>query len=71
MVELDLFVSNRFIQRMANANPSQRAEAYRNLFDKDISANVGAKIDGKVIPPEEINKAVTNLYNSVLILILN
>jgi len=59
------FVSNRFIQRMADANPSQRAEAYRNLFDKDISANVGAKIDGTVIPPDEINKAVTQLYNNV------
>ena len=59
------FVSNRFIQRMANANPSERAEAYRNLFDKDISANVGAKIDGTVIPPDEINKAITHLYNNV------
>ena len=59
------FVSNRFIQRMAEANPSERAEAYRNLFDKDVAANVGAKIDGNVIPPDEINKAVTNLYNNV------
>jgi len=59
------FVSNRFIERMSKASPSERAEGYRNLFDKDISANVGAKIDGTVIPPEEINKAVTQLYNQV------
>ncbi len=59
------FVSNRFIERMARATPSERAEGYRNLFDKDVAANIGAKIDGQVIPPEEINKAVTNLYNSV------
>ena len=50
---------------MAEANLSERAEAYRNLFDKDVAANVGAKIDGNVIPPDEINKAVTNLYNNV------
>ena len=59
------FVSNRFIKRMADASPSVRAEGYRNLFDKDISANVGAKIGGTVIPPEEINQAVTKLYNQV------
>ena len=59
------FVSNRFIKRMSEASSSERAEAYRSLFDKDISANVGAKIDGTVIPPDQINKAVTQLYNNV------
>ena len=59
------FVSIRFIQKMANATPSQRAEGYRNLFDKDIAANIGVKLNDEVIPPDEINKAVTNLYNSV------
>ena len=59
------FVSNRFIKRMAEASSSERAEAYRSLFDKDIAANVGAKIDGTVIPPDQINKAVTQLYNNV------
>ena len=58
-------VSTSFMKKMANATPSQRAEGYRNLFDKDIAANVGAKIDGTVIPPEEINQAVTKLYNQV------
>jgi hypothetical protein len=58
-------VSTRFIKRMNDATPSQRAEGYRNLFDRDISANVGAKIDGTVIPPDEINQAVTKLYNQV------
>ena len=50
---------------MNNATPSQRAEGYRTLFDRDIAANVGAKIDGTVIPPDEINQAVTKLYNQV------
>ena len=58
-------VSTSFIKKMNNATPSQRAEGYRNLFDRDIAANVGAKIDGTVIPPEEINQAVTKLYNQV------
>ena len=58
-------VSTSFIKKMNNATPSQRAEGYRTLFDRDIAANVGAKIDGKVIPPEEINQAVTKLYNQV------
>jgi len=58
-------VSTRFIKRMNDATPSQRAEGYRNLFDRDIAANVGAKIDGTVIPPDEINQAVTKLYNQV------
>ena len=58
-------VSTSFIKKMNNATPSQRAEGYRNLFDKDIAANVGAKIDGTVIPPDEINQAVTKLYNQV------
>ena len=50
---------------MSEASSSERAEAYRSLFDKDIAANVGAKIDGTVIPPDQINKAVTQLYNNV------
>ena len=58
-------VSTSFIKKMNNATPSQRAEGYRTLFDRDIAANVGAKIDGTVIPPEEINQAVTKLYNQV------
>ena len=58
-------VSTSFMKKMANATPSQRAEGYRNLFDKDIAANVGARIDGTLIPPDEINQAVTKLYNQV------
>ena len=58
-------VNTGFMKRMADATPTERAEGFRNLFDQDIAATVGAKIDGTVIPPEAINKAVTQLYDQV------
>ena len=38
----------------------ERATQLRELFEQDLTAPVGARINEKVIPPAEINKAVTS-----------
>jgi len=58
-------VNNQFMKELANASTQERADYLRRLFNEDITATVGAKIDGKVIPPDEINRGVTKLYDEV------
>tara|TARA_R100001463_G_scaffold2637_2_gene10932 strand:+ start:2158 stop:5949 length:3792 start_codon:yes stop_codon:yes gene_type:complete len=58
-------VDSIFLKQLANAPAKERAAQLRNLFEQDLTATVGAKINGKTIPPTEINKAVTKLYDDV------
>ena len=58
-------VDTVFLKKLAKAPAKERASQLRELFEQDLTASVGAKINGQVIPPTEINKAVTRLYDDV------
>ena len=58
-------VDTVFLKKLAKAPAQERASQLRELFEQDLTASVGAKINGQVIPPTEINKAVTRLYDDV------
>tara|TARA_B100001250_G_scaffold414553_1_gene453809 strand:- start:1227 stop:5030 length:3804 start_codon:yes stop_codon:yes gene_type:complete len=58
-------VDTVFLKKLAKAPAQERASQLRELFEQDLTASVGAKINGQVIPPAEINKAVTRLYDDV------
>jgi len=58
-------VDSVFLKKLATAPAKERATQLRELFEQDLTAPVGARINEKVIPPAEINKAVTKLYDEV------
>ncbi len=55
-----------FMESLKFANVSARArQLLKPLFDNEISTKLGAKIKDKVVPPDEINRGITKLYDQV------
>ena len=53
------------MKQVAKSTNNIRAKLFTDLFDKDLSANIGAKVNGKSVSPKQLNKSVTKLYDQV------
>ena len=58
-------VNSGWMKSIADATATVRAGKFKQLFDQDLSANIGASIKGKVVKPQQLNKAITKLYDQV------
>ena len=58
-------VNSGWMKSVADATASIRAGKFKELFDNDLSANIGASIKGKKVAPRQLNQAITKLYDQV------
>ena len=58
-------VNSGWMKSVSDATATVRAGKFKQLFDQDLSANIGASIKGKVVKPQQLNKAITKLYDQV------